>query len=194
MSPMAVDAVEAVAGAGEVKPQRSSAKQIRRKERKLAAAQWDVVSPGWAALVDAEAVMRGLLYEGEPPCAWADALGLAVRAPISAARRLARHFERPNAGRSPPALVTLEVPHLPMPPAGLSRSGRRLLEEPNAGGSSELSEAWAFEALRVTLRARLVATEMELSYMGDAFPALCGSEGRTDFAVQLEPARSSGSR
>jgi len=81
--------------------------------------------------------------------------------------------------------MVAEVQFLPATPSGLSCLGRRVFEEPNAGGSSEASEAWAYEALKLMLQAKLVATEMEIRYLHDAFPKLCGSQGRTDFAVEM---------
>eukprot|EP00434_Breviolum_minutum_P014430 symbB.v1.2.012721.t2/scaffold885.1/size155274/2 len=96
------------------------------------------------------------------------------------AQNLLQHFEG-HASQ----LVVVEVKVLPSTPAGLSQTARRVLEEPNAGGSSETSEAWAFESLKLMLNATLVATEMEIGYLHDVFPKLCGEQGRTDFAVAL---------
>ncbi|KAL8590065.1 hypothetical protein ACOMHN_034296 [Nucella lapillus] len=63
-----------------------------------------------------------------------------------------------------------------------SVGGYRLLTLPNAGGSSELSEALSFELLQRCFRATLVKTEMEIEYfpqggsMTDYVCALCGSD------------------
>ena len=58
----------------------------------------------------------------------------------------------------------------------LSEGAMRVLTTPNAGGTSEKSEAISFEVLRTLLRVRLTATEMEIHY----FPY--GSK-KTDYAV-----------
>ena len=59
----------------------------------------------------------------------------------------------------------------------LSEGGRRVLTTPNAGGTSEKSEALSFEILSALLKVRLAATEMEIDY----FPH--GSK-KTDYAVE----------
>jgi len=46
----------------------------------------------------------------------------------------------------------------------MSKEARKLLLSPNAGGSSEWSEAVSFELLRVLLGVDLLHTEMELEY------------------------------
>jgi len=164
-----------------VQPTRSMRKRARRRERRAVANHWNskCVDP---ILVGAESIFRRFIYKGQPPCAWVEASGLAVQAPLFAARRFANHFEQQGSGHE---FITLEVTQLPVTPCGLSHSGRRLFDQPNAGGSSESSEAWAFDVLRMILGARLVATEMELRYLSDDFPLLCGTQGRTDFAVEL---------
>lgn len=46
----------------------------------------------------------------------------------------------------------------------LSKQAQRLLTTENAGGESELSEAWSFEILRRMFGAKLLKTEMEIKY------------------------------
>ena len=59
----------------------------------------------------------------------------------------------------------------------LSHGARRCLDTPNAGGTSEWSEAISFELLRSVYGASLLRTEMEIEYR-------CGSK-ITDFAVMI---------
>lgn len=59
----------------------------------------------------------------------------------------------------------------------LSEGARRCLETPNAGGTSEWSEAISFEVLRRCYGASLKRTEMEIEYRG--------ASKITDFAIQL---------
>ena len=49
----------------------------------------------------------------------------------------------------------------------LSKQAQRLLLMENAGGESELSEAWSFEILRRAFGAKLLKTEMEIKYWSD---------------------------
>jgi len=46
----------------------------------------------------------------------------------------------------------------------LSRDAIKLVDVPNAGGSSEVSEMLSFEVLMKTFQARLLKTEMEVDY------------------------------
>eukprot|EP01084_Bolivina_argentea_P291717 501389_1 len=46
----------------------------------------------------------------------------------------------------------------------LSKGAKRLLNEENAGGTSELSEAFSFEVLKHSFEAKLLKTEMEIKY------------------------------
>eukprot|EP01103_Thecamoeba_quadrilineata_P002585 TRINITY_DN1250_c3_g1_i1.p1 TRINITY_DN1250_c3_g1~~TRINITY_DN1250_c3_g1_i1.p1 ORF type:complete len:466 (-),score=110.66 TRINITY_DN1250_c3_g1_i1:22-1419(-) len=61
---------------------------------------------------------------------------------------------------------------------GLSSSSYRLLNEPNAGGSSELSEAFSFEILMLCFGAQLWMTEMQIEYWWS-------NSKKTDYSVLL---------
>jgi len=161
---------------------RSEKKRARRQERRAAAKLWEPQQP--AVAVEMEPAARSGLYEGQPAYCWVSKAGFCLRSPLPMVTRLFMHFDRPNNTLSSYFMI-LEAPLLPATPMGLSVPARRVLEEPNAGGSSETSEAWAYEALKLMLQAKLVATEMELQYLHHTFPRLCGGQGRTDFAVQM---------
>jgi len=69
------------------------------------------------------------------------------------------------------ATSTLSV-HTSTAPARLYQykwcsEAKKILDEPNAGGSSELSEAWAMQFLHDQLGARGVVSEMEVSYWSE---------------------------
>jgi hypothetical protein len=59
-----------------------------------------------------------------------------------------------------------------------SSGAQRMLDEPNAGGHSEVSEAVSFEMLRRAFDAHLIKTEMSIEYEWD------GSK-KTDFSVLI---------
>jgi len=46
----------------------------------------------------------------------------------------------------------------------ISKGARRLIDDPNAGGNSELSESFSFEILKECFDAKLLKTEMEIKY------------------------------
>ncbi|CAE8705994.1 unnamed protein product, partial [Polarella glacialis] len=121
-----------------VQQQRSAQKRQSRHDRKLAAKCWLPQQPPVA--LELEPSLRAALYLGAATHGWTSSLGLHLRSPLPMARRLTRHFEGAVAFRSPPAMMFVEVACLPATPGGLSRGARRVLEEPNAGGSSETSE------------------------------------------------------
>jgi hypothetical protein len=56
--------------------------------------------------------------------------------------------------------VSVKVPEM----IQLSTGARRILETPNAGGTSVWSEAMSFEVLSMLFNAKLMHTEMELEY------------------------------
>jgi len=162
---------------------RSEKKRARRQERRAAAKLWEPQQP--AVALEMEPAARSGLYQGQPAYCWVSKAGFCLRSPLPMVTRLFLHFDCPNSTEKSSYFMILEAPLLPATPMGLSMPARRVLEEPNAGGSSEMSEAWAYEALKLMLQAKLVATEMELQYLHHAFPRLCGGQGRTDFAVKM---------
>jgi len=135
--------------------------------------------------LDEEAEIKNIVYEGRQPNLSLSLSGFMVKTTISMKLSVQKYFAC-RANDAVADLLILEVPQLPRHfEAVLSGDGFRLLSEVNAGGSSEVSEAWAFEVLNTLVQAQLVATEMELQYLGDLFPCLSGSMGRTDFAIRL---------
>eukprot|EP00326_Haptolina_ericina_P034220 CAMPEP_0181248598 /NCGR_PEP_ID=MMETSP1096-20121128/45254_1 /TAXON_ID=156174 ORGANISM="Chrysochromulina ericina, Strain CCMP281" /NCGR_SAMPLE_ID=MMETSP1096 /ASSEMBLY_ACC=CAM_ASM_000453 /LENGTH=337 /DNA_ID=CAMNT_0023345775 /DNA_START=84 /DNA_END=1098 /DNA_ORIENTATION=+ len=68
--------------------------------------------------------------------------------------------------------------HLDVAPA-LAEDARRVFEEENAGGSSLISESMSMEVLARTFGAKLLKTEMQLSY----FPS---NSAMTDFSIELD--------
>mmetsp|Transcript_845 Transcript_845/g.1632 ORF Transcript_845/g.1632 Transcript_845/m.1632 type:complete len:308 (-) Transcript_845:34-957(-) len=178
--PVALEETPAFALEGQETKMRSEKKRAKRRARKAAAQLWHASQP--AVAMDSEPQAQRQLYRGASAYCWVNSAGLCLQAPAPMAAALLQHFGK---GPQCPHLTVLEVTFLPSTPTGLSRHARRVLEEPNAGGSSEASEAWAYEALKLLLNVTLVATEMEINYLHDIFPRLCGAQGRTDFAVQL---------
>lgn len=78
---------------------------------------------------------------------------------------------------------SIELPPTGIEATALTVGAQRILEEPNAGGSSRYSEALAYEVLAQCERAVLVATENEVAYMSMNPPA------RTDFVALFESSR-----
>lgn len=79
------------------------------------------------------------------------------------------HAHMTSPGRS--VVVVCRNVFTPVPPKQLKRLGsvvrqsaKPIYDEPNAGGSSEQSEAVSFAMLRVLFGAQLVATEMQVNY------------------------------
>ncbi|MGE0785118.1 MAG: hypothetical protein AB7S26_05470 [Sandaracinaceae bacterium] len=84
---------------------------------------------------------------------------------------------------SPSAFVfeeTIVVPAGGIEAMRLGVGARRILAEPNAGGSSRYSEALAFEILEQCEGASLIATENEVMYMSPNPPA------KTDFLSRID--------
>ena len=64
----------------------------------------------------------------------------------------------------------------------ISKDAQRLLTTVNAGGESELSEAFSFEVLRRMFKAKLLKTEMEIEYFSDHCKI-------TDYSIRINKIR-----
>jgi len=78
--------------------------------------------------------------------------------------RIHHNTQSPTSESSSLLLFNTFQPLVSRTQLNMSKEARKLLLSPNAGGSSEWSEAVSFELLRVLLGVDLLHTEMELEY------------------------------